>query len=566
MLLIFLSWNYILFTTINLGYGLNRILGLKIKNFAVTSFLGLFTTTILASIWAIFGRINIEFHTLLLSLNLILFFKNKNEILNIYRLFKLEIKQLKLPLKIYLGLISVFIIAQCASVPYANDNESYYIQTIKWLNEYGFVKGLINIHLFLGQTSGWHITQSVFNFSFLYKNFNDLSGFCLLVGNIFAIQKLGNYFQNKNINYLIIGLFPITNVFLFQFISAPSPDIPVYIISLIIIYYFLENLKNITIEVFHLILILALFVFYIKNTSIAILLIPLILFVINYKKLAQKIKITIAIPLIIFALFFTKNLIICGTPIFPSKILTSFSTDYAVPENIMNNFFVKVKYLGYFINYKEYKAMTAFDLFNQWLSAPKLNGLFNKISILLVLVVPFFILKFQNKKAIWIIYIVMIAQLLFLFATSPQYRYFMNFIIFFTLFCLACIIQNEKSIHFMLLLSILSIMFVLFIPMNFSLFTNSKFMSELSTFSSKNIVFPYSNSKNNTPFEIIEVGNLIYYSPIKNDFFWGNGDGNLPCINKKQIKYYKKRFKVVPQMRTNDLKDGFYAKKIKPNE
>ena len=62
MLLIFLSWIYILFTTINLGFGLDKILGLKNKNFIITSILGLFTATIFASIWAIFGRINIEFH------------------------------------------------------------------------------------------------------------------------------------------------------------------------------------------------------------------------------------------------------------------------------------------------------------------------------------------------------------------------------------------------------------------------------------------------------------------------------------------------------------------------
>ena len=288
MLLIFLSWIYILFTTINLGFGLDKVLRLKNKNFVVTSILGLFTITVFASIWAILGRINIEFHSFMLVLNLTLFFKFKKEILAVYNSFKTEIYQLELPLKIYLGLITFFIISQCASIPYVNDNESYYIQTIKWLNEYGFVKGLINIHFFLGQTSGWHITQSVFNFSFLYHNFNDLSGFCLLLGNIFSIQKLGTYFNNKNINYLVVGLFPITNVFLFQFISAPSPDIPVYIISVIIIFYFIENFKKITLEVFHLIVILSFFMLYIKNTSVAIILIPIILFITKYKILLKK--------------------------------------------------------------------------------------------------------------------------------------------------------------------------------------------------------------------------------------------------------------------------------------
>ena len=250
MLLIAISWIYILFTTINLGFGFDKIMNLKNKDFVTTSILGLFSVTILASIWAIFGRIHFEFHIVLAVLNIFCILKFRNEITNLYQSFLSEFKQLKNSLKVILIIISVLIIAQCASVPFVIDNESYYIQTIKWLNEYGFVKGLANLHLFYGQTSGWHITQSVFNFSFLYNKFNDLSGFCLLLGNIFAIQKLNEYYKNSNKNFLIVGLVPLFNIFFFQFISAPSPDIPVYVISFILFFYFLENFKNTTPEIF----------------------------------------------------------------------------------------------------------------------------------------------------------------------------------------------------------------------------------------------------------------------------------------------------------------------------
>ncbi|WP_134140880.1 LIC_10190 family membrane protein [Flavobacterium sp. S87F.05.LMB.W.Kidney.N] len=238
MVLIIISWIYILVTTINLGVSFDKLMNLSNKNFVITSILGLFSTTILASIWAIFGRINIEFHIFLILLNIFSFLKFQNSIIDLYKTSLLELQQLPKRLKIVLCIISVLIILQCASIPFVIDNESYYIQTIKWLNEYGFVKGLSNLHLFYGQTSGWHITQSVFNFSFLYKNFNDLSGFCLLLGNVFAIQKLNEYSKNDNKNYLLVGLLPLFNIFFFQFISAPSPDIPVYIFSFIFFFYF----------------------------------------------------------------------------------------------------------------------------------------------------------------------------------------------------------------------------------------------------------------------------------------------------------------------------------------
>lgn len=126
MILLLLSWVYILFTTINLGFFLDKILKLKVQNLTFLSILGLFSTTIMASFWAIFGRINFEFHLALLLLNCALFLSNKKAIISIYKNFFLELKPLDKTLKILLGLIALLIVAQCASIPFIIDNESYY--------------------------------------------------------------------------------------------------------------------------------------------------------------------------------------------------------------------------------------------------------------------------------------------------------------------------------------------------------------------------------------------------------------------------------------------------------
>ena len=566
MLLIILSWVYIVFTTINLGFGIDKLFKLQNKDFVVTSVLGLFATTILASFWAIFGRINIEFHYLLLTLNLLIFLKFKDDIFSIYTTFINELKSLSQSLKYYLAIITLCIIAQCSSIPYVIDNESYYIQTIKWLNEYGFVKGLVNLHFFLGQVSGWHITQSALNFSFLYKNFNDLSGFCLLLGNIFAIQKLNTFFENNDTKYLIVGLFPLFNLFLFQFISAPSPDIPVYVFTFVILFYYIEKHNKISPEIFNLLVILILFTFYIKNTTVTFFLIPLLVLILNYKILSKKLLKPTLITIVVTGLFVAKNMIICGSIVFPSKLFNSLNMDYSIPDTIEQFYYDQLKYYGYFIDLNQYNSMSVQDLFLRWLTLPKMNGLFNKISILLVLIVPILLYKFQNKKEYWSLYFLMLIQLILLFATSPQYRFFMNFIFFFSLFCLTLFIKRKKPIYFLLQLSLFASLIVVFLPVNLNRFSNYKFMMEISNFSSTNIIFPHKNTKFDTPFETIKKGNLIYNSPIKNDFFWSSGDGNLPSVNKEQIEYFEKYFHIIPQLRTKNIKDGFYAKEIIPNE
>jgi len=166
MLLIILSWIYIFCTAVNLGFGFNKMIGIKNAGLLISVISGLFSVSLIGCFWAIFGRINFESHIFLLLLNIGIYFRFRSPITHLYSSFSTEFKQLILPLKFFLLIVAVLIVAQCTTAPFIIDNEASYIQTIKWINEYGFVKGLANLHIALGQTSGWHIAQSVFNFSF----------------------------------------------------------------------------------------------------------------------------------------------------------------------------------------------------------------------------------------------------------------------------------------------------------------------------------------------------------------------------------------------------------------
>ncbi len=558
MILILLNWLYILFTTLNFGCFLNKIFGLKVKSFVVTSILGLFFTTIFASIWAIFGRINIEFHIAILLLNVFLFRFYKPDILSLYRDFSNKIKILDNWLKIFLPLTTFFIIAQCATVPYILDNESYYIQSIKWINEFGFVKGLANLHIFMGQTSGWHITQSAFNFSFLYDKFNDLSGFCLLLGNVFAIEKLNDYFKDQNKIKLIVGLFPTANILLFQFISAPSPDLPIYVLTFVIFAIFLENYNKINAESFNLISILVLFCLYIKPTSIALCSVPIFLLIQNFKRIYLSKIFTLSA--LVLVLFVAKNLIVTGYALFPMTNDFGFATDYQIPQKVADLYYKLTKYFAYSLSETQYNEMSIFEIFMQWFSMPRLHGLFNKLSLFLVVFTPIVYLKFFNLRKFWVLYLVMFIQLLLLFMSSPQYRFFMNFILFFSFMWMAIFLTKRKQIMALLTVSTLVTAFVLFIPLNLKHLARNEVAVLTSHFSIRHFIFPYQNSKYEVDFERIENDHFYYNSPKNIDFFWGTANGEIPCVNQTQIDYFEKNYHVKPQMRSDDLKDGFYAK------
>jgi hypothetical protein len=532
----------------------------------IFSLLGLLTTTLFASIWAIFGRINIEFHFFLLTINVIIFFLFKIQILTIYNNLLLDIGYLKKGIKLLFFFLTLLIVAQCAALPFIIDNETYYVQTIKWLNEYGFVKGLANLHIFLGQTSGWHITQSAFSFSFLYQNFNDLSGFCLLLGNFYAIKKLILYLKNESIIDLIFGLFLIFNPLLFQFISAPSPDIAVFVISYVLFFLFIDNFEKPTATLINLQWVLCFFVIYIKPTSIVILIIPIVLLLTNYKTIQSKWYGTAGIGVLFLFLFTIKNTILTGYPLYPTQLVDQLSFDFSIPNELIDFYFSEAKLYGFFLTRDEFNEMSTYQIIIKWLTVTKINGTFNILSLLIVTTIPFFIHQFHSKKAVWILYFVMLFQLIVLLLTSPQFRFFLNFIILFTCFILACLFQRQKkSIYLFVYASTLVAFVLVMFPINISFLTKNKLFTSTSSFHLTQLIFPSENS-NLKSYTVNRLGNLIYDSPDNTSYFWYGGNGKLPCVNKQQLDYFESNFYFIPQKRTSDLKDGFYSKKKSSND
>lgn len=558
MLLILLSWIYIFFTTANLGVIGIKFFRVKTRDFVITHFFGLFFVTLLAGFWAIFSRINWEFHIALLLLNLGVVMCYLTEIISFYKSFSNQLSHLKKSSKILLLVISLLIIAQCATAPFVVDNESYYIQSIKWLNEYGLIKGVANLHIFLGQTSGWHLTQSAFNFSFLYGKFNDLSGLCLLLGNIFALFKFDNYLKTGHREDLFFGLLPIANVLLFQFISAPSPDIPVYILSFLIFSAWFEKSDADSVAI---ITVFALFTVLIKTTSVVILALPFLLLCQHFRMVYSNIGRLFLTGLAVLILFIVKNTIVSGYPLFPVTT-PFFAFDFAVPQTISKFYFEQTQLAAFHLTIEQFNSMTTPQLFWHWLTRPKLHGFFNLTFIILIVVSPFLIYRFFNILKMWILYLIMFSGFLLLFFSSPQYRFFLHWILFFGFVCVSAIGLSKKSWNGLLFFTTLLVFLQLVFPVNTENFTTNKLLTNSGRFGFSALIFPYGNSKNDTAFEIIRKGNLKYHSPVKNDFFWGSGDGELPCVNKLQIEYFERYYNIIPQLRGKELNGGFYSKPI----
>ena len=98
--------------------------------------------------------------------------------------------------------------------------------------------------------------------------------------------------------------------------------------------------------------------------------------------------------------------------------------------------------------------------------------------------------------------------------------------------------------------------------MNLLQLSGNELLKSNITFSSNQLIKPHENSRYTTDYEILQLENTSINTPDNIDFFWDPGDIQLPALNKQQLDYFKTYFKVIPQQRTENLKDGFYSKEL----
>lgn len=560
MLLILLTWIILLLFFVSSGIALKSILKLTSTGVYIPVFLGLFLQSILLTLCAFFTSIGSFILVSNSCLLLLLLLWKKNEIKTSFKETFNDLASLSRISKLFLIALLLFSLAKSAQYPFIIDNESYYLQTIKWINDYGIVKGLGNLHIFFAQTSPFHILQAGFNFSIITDRINDLNGFIFITTSLFFIVEFEKkHAEKKEIHW--IGLVLVFNVLFFQFLSAPSPDLPIILLSQVLFYYYLE--KELTDSNFLLLLILFLFLFFIKITSAPFGVLLLFLIVKSKKR---------AFYLLLFGGFIStillfKNYFLTGYPIYPFHFF-SCEVDWKIPSELLKFISIATENAGYFKT-NSIQNSTVFNKLSSWIQLDGINRFFNWGILMLFIVAPF-TNKIRTQIKYKILYSLLVLHFLSLLVTSPQFRFFLPEFIFLFALIISAIIRffnlSFRQIKTLILASLLLPISIIFF-IDYSNFTNNKLHQKKEKYHWSQVLIPEKNTQYpNLIFEKIQEGNLEYYSPRENFFFYGNANGSLPCVNKVQLEYFKKKYFILPQQRTKSIKDGFYSKRLPKND
>lgn len=559
MIKIIISYLFILVTTIGIGIPLNKWINLTEKNILFTVLVGFFNIIVFSTFYAVFNPLDLSFFLLILFISTLSILINKTLCREIIDKTKNSFLKFSKSSKTFFILIVCTSLIHSSSLPFITDNESYYIQTIKWLNNYGLVKGLANFHVFLSQTSGWHILQSIFSFSFIDSYFNDLNGFLIVLIGFYCIDKWELYKDYKNKNDLFVSLLLMSFFFLYFFVPSPSPDLPIIVITCIVIHLYLDLRQSKLNNQTNLICILILLLILIKVTIAPIV---LLLFISIIKSNNIKTMQFFVITSLLAAIsFITKNIIISGFPFYPLTMGNNFiEVDWKLNNSLQHLYYKLTSMYGWQVNnWKEFNNLKFIEKFWIWLNLPKLNGIFNKLILLTMILFP---IIYRKKKNTYLLYVYFVTQFVIFYSTSPQYRFFLPvFLCMLLLIGIDLFDQKIKLIKSIIYLNLCFLLIVGIFGVKLESITNNNIMKEKVAFKMSQIITP----KPNTQFDKLEYSkhdlkNLKYYSPVSESlFFWQTSDGPLPCANQKMIEYFSQNFNHIPQLRSNKIEDGFFS-------
>ena len=529
MILLVTSLIFILPTLLGWGFLSEKILKINICDGLAGKLIGgIFALSIIFTCIAFFNGLSIYIETIALAVGMFFFSKEK-----IYKTLWLFLKNAGL-----LFYVAIFAIIFAASfAPFILDHFGYYQPTIQWITEYGLVKGISNLDLTLGQMSVWHIFQAGFS------HFADPS---LRINAVLLIVYLIYIFENRA--WLHLCFVPI----FLLFVQSPSPDLPAYIFSLIIVQEVLAKK-----QIQNGLLAFSIFVFTIKMTVIWL---PIFtfLFLISQKKLSQK---DIFVGAAILVLFLFKNTWVFGYPIFP---LIVFDLNLPWKPNAemmkMSSEYAALKTYDAQYSLEQIKKFTTAEKIKNWLFLPGIKSFFNLGLIISLLFYGVFT-WFKKEKLHYFLFLALVLKSTLIISFSAQYRFFIEVfpVILITVF-FAFNIKRTST----LLFSVGSLVAILFLSTPEILKTvvpSFRLGSTMRKFQFTQLYKP--SEYQYKSFNTFKIGNIHVNVSKKYPF---NFDTPLPAISESFMFDYQK-LGIFPQLKdSKNIKKGFIWKKLNKQE
>ncbi len=315
---------------------------------------GIVAATIYSESFSIFYRVGREAFCALLVLCIAILIFCLSDIRVLFSKAEKYFAERKIILIFFLIVIAAVVVLGgylTSQVPVGYDTENYHAASIRWIEEYGAVKGLGNLHTRFAYNSSFLCLQALFSFSWIYKmSLHSMNGFLWVYFVIFCIATLKFREERRLVLSDILRILFVVILFRYEEtarIMSPATDfMPMCLVAYIFIRWCDLNEKNEQSYVpYGLLSVLGLFNMSVKLSGVACALFAIkpAIDMIRHRRYIDILKF-IVLGLITVAPFLGRNILISGYLFYPIASLDLFNFDWEIPKSVVvtDNVMIKV--------------------------------------------------------------------------------------------------------------------------------------------------------------------------------------------------------------------------------
>ena len=431
------------------------------------------------------------------------------------------------------------------------DTGLYHSQAVQWIEEYGVVPGLGNLHHRFAYNSAIMCLQALFSMKFLFgQQMHCVNGFMFILFTSYAVTSM-KFVKNKRIyisDFLRVAFFIYYNMDT-SFSSLGSDLISLCLVIYIVIKY-VEGIEDdiSNIEYYCYLSILALIA---VSFKLSVALIVLIVIYPAYMLIKDKnwkliIKL-ISLGVVLTLPFLTRNIIISGYIVYPFPKLDLFSYDWKMNKYVCLWDAKEVKSWGQGVC-DAYLSPTFREWFEIWINRQSNANkcLFFASIIISVLLVVISIVNYIKEKDLRkpVLSVTVLGMLIYWFAGAPLMRYGIVFtiipVLIFVGLLFSMLQSRLKKITIISTLFIICIMGIRIIP----------FVLHVINFRISSDIVYYQVGHEPFEFTKAELDRVEIYIPENGDRIGNRAFPSTPYINNLELI----------ELRGNDLSDGFRIK------
>lgn len=339
MLTVLFSYIYIGMTSFFLGFGVRlfvkKYLGYEMKEITGLIYAGLGFATVYAGIYSLFAGVSLGANMGMLLLCLVVVCMGKEELFA----FVKGQKQSMTKGKIIFLILMFLLFSYGASRGYMHvDSGLYHAQAIRWIEEFGVVPGLANLHCRLAYNSSAFVLTALYSMSFPGgQSLHAVAGFMALVLAVKGLDVIKVFSRKKVLvsDFVKVAmLFYITIIYTEMMSPASDYFAMLFLFYVVLTWIELEERKEKNITPFGMLCVLLAVNVTIKLSAAIMLLLVLKPAVILLKE-KQYGQIGLYLGMGILAVFpyLARNVILSGWLVYPFPAMDLFSFDWKIPAS-----------------------------------------------------------------------------------------------------------------------------------------------------------------------------------------------------------------------------------------